>query len=70
MSTAAGGCGYGDPFTRDPEDVREDVIDSYVSIENARLDYGVVINPESFEIDIKATQKLRNKGYEKDLPCR
>ena len=66
MSTAAGGCGYGDPFTRDPEAVYEDVIDSYVSFKNARLDYGVVINPESLDIDNKATQKLRNRGYERE----
>jgi len=57
--TAGGGGGYGDPLDRDTEAVRQDVMDGYISFEHARLDYGVVINPETFEIDMKATQKLR-----------
>ncbi len=57
--TAGGGCGYGNPFERDPETVREDVINGYVSAEHARLDYGVVIDPQTLAIDAKATQKLR-----------
>jgi len=40
---SGGGGGYGDPFGRDPEDVREDVLDGYVSREAARRDYGVVL---------------------------
>lgn len=40
---SAGGGGFGDPLERDPADVREDVIDGYVSIERARKDYGVVV---------------------------
>jgi N-methylhydantoinase B len=39
----AGGGGFGDPLERDPEAVRQDVIDDYVSIERAAKDYGVVI---------------------------
>ena len=57
--TAGGGGGYGDPLERDSEAVRQDVIDGYVSIEHARLDYGVAIAPDTFEIDAKATQELR-----------
>jgi len=57
--TAGGGGGYGDPLDRDTEAVRQDVMDGYISFEHARLDYGVVITPETFEIDMKATQKLR-----------
>jgi N-methylhydantoinase B len=37
----AGGGGYGDPRERDPEAVREDVRDGYVSAEQAREVYGV-----------------------------
>ncbi|MCP3687224.1 MAG: hydantoinase B/oxoprolinase family protein, partial [Gammaproteobacteria bacterium] len=42
---SAGGGGYGDPFTRDLELVKRDVLYEYVSIEGARRDYGVVIDP-------------------------
>ena len=45
--TAGGGGGYGDPLERDPEAVRRDVIQGYVSIEHARLDYGVVLAPNT-----------------------
>jgi len=49
---------------RDIEKVREDVIDDYVSIERAARDYGVVIKEVDadlceYEIDVKATEKLR-----------
>ena len=60
----AGGGGYGDPLERDPEHVRDDVIDDYVSIERAAVDYGVVIksiDPDicEYEVDIEATKKMR-----------
>ncbi|HOL05971.1 MAG TPA: hydantoinase B/oxoprolinase family protein [Syntrophorhabdaceae bacterium] len=58
---APGGGGYGNPFERDPEMVLHDVIEGYVSIESARQDYGVVINPETKEIDWGETKKLREK---------
>ncbi len=57
---SAGGGGYGDPFERDPELVRRDVIYGYVSVERAREDYGVVIDPETFEIDYQATERIRS----------
>jgi len=57
-----GGGGYGNPLERDVEKVREDVIEGYVSIKGAKEDYGVVIDPETFEIDRNATQKLREKS--------
>ncbi len=59
MATAGGGGGYGDPLQRDAEEVQRDVINGYISVESAREDYGVVIDPQSFEIDQKATQRLR-----------
>src|SRR6056297_2561532 len=60
----AGGGGYGDPLERDPERVRQDVIDDYVSIKRAARDYGVVIKEVDADlcedkIDVKATEKLR-----------
>src|SRR6185437_14552344 len=42
MITPSGG-GYGDPFTRDPATVLEEVLDGLVSVEQARTEYGVVI---------------------------
>jgi len=56
---AAGGGGYGDPLERDPEMVEWDVTEGYVSLEKAREDYGVVINPETMKIDMGATGRLR-----------
>jgi N-methylhydantoinase B len=56
---AAGGGGYGDPLTREIESVQHDVLDGYVSIEGARDHYGVVIDPDSLEINWDATRALR-----------
>lgn len=48
--TTAGGGGYGNPFERDVERVIEDVREGYVSIESALADYGVDIDPQSFDV--------------------
>jgi len=56
---APGGGGYGNPFERDPEMVLNDVIEGYVSIESAKNDYGVVINPAILEINWEETKKIR-----------
>jgi N-methylhydantoinase B len=58
---APGGGGYGNPLERDPEMVASDVMEEYVSLESARTDYGVAINPETYEVDEKETKKLRGK---------
>jgi N-methylhydantoinase B len=55
----AGGGGFGDPLDRDPEMVQEDVIQGYVSLEKAREDYGVVIDPATMKTDLAATDELR-----------
>jgi N-methylhydantoinase B len=58
----AGGGGYGDPFLRDPEAVKQDVLLGLVSIENAQKEYGVIfIDSKSFEIDYQLTASLRMK---------
>lgn len=54
---AAGG--FGNPFEKDVEKVRDDVSNELVSIEGARKDYGVIINPVTLEVDYKATEELR-----------
>src|SRR5581483_8729275 len=45
-----GGGGFGDPRERDPERVRQDVVDGYVTLAAAERDYGVIIDPETLEI--------------------
>jgi len=62
-----GGGGWGDPLERDPERVKEDVRDEYVSIAAAERDYGVVVvgdpdrDPEGLSVDRAATSKLREE---------
>jgi N-methylhydantoinase B len=58
-----GGAGFEDAFLRNPEAVREDVLDEYVSVDGARKRYGVVLrgSVEAFdlEVDLEATEQLR-----------
>lgn len=58
-----GGGGYGYPLDRDPEKVRDDARNGFVSLDAARNIYGVVLNTESehYEIDHGATLSLRNE---------
>jgi N-methylhydantoinase B len=58
---SAGGGGYGSPFERDPEAVEADVANGYVSIERAREDYGVVIDPGTLKADLEASRRLREE---------
>jgi N-methylhydantoinase B len=59
IRTPCGG-GYGNPLERNPEQVLADVLDRYITKEQARESYGVVIN-DDMNIDYEATQKLRNQ---------
>jgi N-methylhydantoinase B len=63
---SAGGGGYGDAYERDPEAVEQDVRNGYVSIEKAREEYGVVVDPVSLNVDVVETEKVR-KSKKKDL---
>jgi N-methylhydantoinase B len=56
--TGCGG-GFGDPREREPELVEADVRDGYVTLEDARTVYGVVIDAETEAVDGAATTKLR-----------
>lgn len=58
---STGGGGWGDPRQRPCEDVLEDVLDDYVTVEQAREQYGVVIDPSTMTIDRKATEGLRKQ---------
>jgi N-methylhydantoinase B len=55
---SSGGGGYGDPLTRDPRRVAEDVTREIISIGAARDWYGVVIAPDG-RVDPEATAALR-----------
>jgi N-methylhydantoinase B len=65
-----GGGGYGEPSRRDPARVLDDVVNGYVSVDAAAVDYGVVIRylgapdqlvrlPEHYAIDADGTHALR-----------
>ncbi len=56
-----GGGGYGPPWRRDPARVLEDVRDGYVSLERARTDYGVAIDPERMAVLEDETAALRGR---------
>ena len=55
----AGGGGWGDPLERDVDKVRTDVVRELVSADKARADYGVVLDPDTGEVDVEATRTLR-----------
>lgn len=52
------GGGYGDPMHRPAEQVLEDVLDGYLSIDRAAQDFGVVVG-EGGMLDRAATERLR-----------
>ncbi len=54
-----GGGGYGPAWQRDPARVLDDVRAGYVSIERARSDYGVVVDPERMAVVEDETATLR-----------
>lgn len=56
---AGGGGGYGHPFKRDSELVALEVKDGIISRDKAKEDYGVVIDPKTFKVNKKETEKLR-----------
>ncbi|MBI3978438.1 MAG: hydantoinase B/oxoprolinase family protein [Chloroflexi bacterium] len=56
---SCGGGGYGNPFERDPQRVLADVVERKVSVERARLCYGVVVDPVAETVDEAATAAFR-----------
>jgi N-methylhydantoinase B len=55
----AGGGGYGDPLDRDVNAVLEDVEQEKMTVEYVRREYGVVIDPETLNLDPRGTEELR-----------
>jgi N-methylhydantoinase B len=58
----AGGGGYGDPKTRDPQAVLADVRNGKVSIKSAEILYGVKITQRPWAVDVAGTAALRGAG--------
>ncbi len=63
ISMSSGGGGFGDPLDRDPERVRHDAREGYVTLEKARDTYGVVIKTdiELYSVEAEATRALRKE---------
>ena len=51
--------GYGDPLEREATRVLSDVLDGFTTVELAKQDYGVIIDPKTGTLDIGATELLR-----------
>ena len=54
-----GGGGFGNPMERDPEKVLNDVANGYITAEQAKSDYGVVVDQKLEKVDVDATMQLR-----------
>jgi N-methylhydantoinase B len=61
-----GGGGDYPPEERDVEMVRRDVIEGRVSFARARIDYGVVLDPETFEVLKAETIALRKRVHDEE----
>lgn len=64
VNNSGGGGGWGNPYERDPARVLDDARNEYISIESARRDYGVVIDPHTMTVDEIGTQRLRDTQAE------
>ena len=64
LKISGGGAGVGNPMERDPEKVRWDVYNEFISIEKARDMYGVVIDPVTLTVDQERTKVLRSQKKE------
>jgi N-methylhydantoinase B len=58
-NNTGGGGGYGDPFEREPALIARDVRNGFVSVAAADREYGVVVDPVTFAVDVAATAERR-----------
>ena len=56
-----GSGGYGDPFERDPEAVRRDVLQGKVTPAQAKSAYGVVMDADGRQVDVAGTARVRSR---------
>jgi N-methylhydantoinase B len=57
---AGGGGGYGNPKERPVKKVLEEVMNGIISIDQAHEMYGVVVDPNTYEVNTEETNKLRS----------
>ena len=55
----AGAGGYGDPLDRDLDSILDDVQQEKLTVDHVRREYGVVVDPGTQQIDLRATEELR-----------
>ncbi len=67
IKLSSGGGGVGDPYEREIDAVVADVRNEFVTVAGAEAFYGVVIDPESFEVDQERTSEIRSTSR---LPSR
>jgi N-methylhydantoinase B len=56
-----GGGGWGSPLERAAEQVRDDVLDGFISAQSATRDYGVVLTADLVDVDAAATDVRRKE---------
>ncbi len=56
---AGGGGGYGDPYLRSAGQIVLEVRNGIIGVGRAREDYGVVVDPDTFELDTNETEMIR-----------
>ena len=56
-----GGGGWGSPLERAAEQVRDDVLDGFISAESAARDYGVVLTADLIDVDAAGTDARRRE---------
>jgi N-methylhydantoinase B len=61
VSSFGGAKGMGDPLDREPERILADIKNKIYSLEMARKVFGVVIDPKTIKVDLKATEAARNE---------
>lgn len=56
-----GGGGYGNALERPPEEVIDDIVDGFLTVEAAARDYGVVVDPRTLKVDEAKTRQARKQ---------
>lgn len=57
----SGGGGYGDPIERETSSVAKDVKSGLVSLGSASQTYGVILQPDTLEVDVQRTKEKRDE---------